>query len=220
MVGSIVLCYHAISPSWEADLSVTPERLERQVRLLLKRGYRAARFTDVVHSPAGEKVVAITFDDAFRSVIELALPILQRFGAPGTVFVPTDYAGAEAPLQLPGLDRWLSGRFEGELMPMSWSELRSLSAAGWEIGSHSASHRHLTQLDDDTLEAELILSKAACENEISGVCTAVAYPYGDLDARVLAASRKAGYTAGAALRSRLEPHGPLAVAACRCVSRG
>ena len=109
MVRSIVLCYHAISPSWEADLSVTPERLERQVGLLLKRGYRAARFTDVVHSPAGEKVVAITFDDAFRSVIQLALPILQRFGAPGTVFVPTDYIGAEAPLQLPGLDRWLEG---------------------------------------------------------------------------------------------------------------
>ena len=34
---------------------------------------------------------------------------------------------------------------------MSWAELRTLADAGWEIGSHTVTHPHLTQLDDATL---------------------------------------------------------------------
>jgi peptidoglycan/xylan/chitin deacetylase (PgdA/CDA1 family) len=130
-------------------------------------------------------------------------------GVPGTVFAPTDFIGAEEPMRWPGIDGWLSGPSERELTPMSWTDLRSLAAAGWEIGSHSASHPRLTQLDDHALEAELRRSKAACERQLSGVCRSVAYPYGDVDARVVAAAAGAGYTAGAALRSRLDARGSL-----------
>lgn len=93
-------------------------------------------------------------------------------------------------MQWPGLDRWLSGPFERELMPMSWSQLRSLSAAGWEIGLHSASHRHLTELVDGALEAELVRSKAACEPQISDECTVLAYPCGNIGRALVAASRR------------------------------
>jgi peptidoglycan/xylan/chitin deacetylase (PgdA/CDA1 family) len=209
MPDNLVLCYHALSHTWDADLSTTPERFEGQVKLLLKRGYRGVRFTEAVRSTGQSSVLAITFDDAYRSVIELALPILTRLGVPATVFVPTDYIGATNAMRWPGIDHWHDGPFERELTPMSWVEIQSLAAAGWEIGSHTGSHPHLTQLDDAALEDELTRSKAACERHVSGVCGSLAYPYGDVNARVVAAAAKIGYTTAAALPRRLDSGDPL-----------
>jgi peptidoglycan/xylan/chitin deacetylase (PgdA/CDA1 family) len=201
----IVLCYHALSPTWEADLSTTPERFERQIALLAARGYQGMTFTEAVGSPRGERVVAVTFDDAYRSVLEIARPILDRFGLPATVFAPTDCIGAQRPLCWPGIDHWLDGPHERELTPMSWAELRSLAQDGWEIGSHTGSHPHLTRLDDAALEDELTRSKAACERHLASPCKSLAYPYGNVDARVVAATARAGYSAAAGLPRRLHP---------------
>ena len=55
----------------------------------------------------------------------------------------------------PGIDQWLGGAHEAELMPMSWDELGRLAEAGWEIGSHSRTHPQLTQLDDESVAHEL-----------------------------------------------------------------
>jgi peptidoglycan/xylan/chitin deacetylase (PgdA/CDA1 family) len=209
VTNTIVLCYHALSSSWEAELSVKPERFERQVELLVERGYRGVRFSEAVHAGGHEKILAITFDDAFRSVSEIAWPILERLGLPATVFVPTDYIGTTETLRWPGIDRWLDGPFASELAPMSWTELESLAASGWEIGSHTGSHPYLTQLEDAVLRDELARSKVACEQHAVGPCTSIAYPYGDVDARVVAATAQAGYTAGAALPQRLAARGAL-----------
>ncbi len=195
----LVLCYHALSPTWTATLSTTPDRFQRQLELLVRRGYRSATFTEAVSSQPGGRVMAITFDDAFRSVIELALPILDGLGLCATVFAPTDFIGADGPLRWAGIDGWLNGPDERELTPMSWAELRTLQEAGWEIGSHTGSHPHLTRIDDRTLADELERSKAACERQLGGRCTSLAYPYGDVDERVVAATARAGYSAGAGL---------------------
>jgi peptidoglycan/xylan/chitin deacetylase (PgdA/CDA1 family) len=200
---AIVLCYHALSPTWDADLSTTPERFERQLALLRARGFRGATFTQAVCGQPPGRVLAVTFDDAYRSVFELARPILDRFGLAATVFVPTDYIGADGPPRWPGVDRWVGGTHERELTPMSWEQLRALAEAGWEIGSHTGSHPRLTGLDDQDLEDELVRSKAACEEHLGAPCTSLAYPYGDVDARVAQATGRAGYRAAATLPHRL-----------------
>jgi peptidoglycan/xylan/chitin deacetylase (PgdA/CDA1 family) len=205
----IVLCYHAVSPTWDAALSTTPQRFESQIATLLKRGYRGATFTEAVSAPPGDRVLAVTFDDAYRSVNALARPILDRHGLTATVFAPTDQIDAEGPLRWPGIDRWIGGPHESELTPMSWAELRSLADHGWEIGSHTGSHPHLTQVDDATLQSELVRSKAACERELQLPCTSLAYPYGDVDDRVVAAAARSGYAAAAALPGRLHADEPL-----------
>jgi peptidoglycan/xylan/chitin deacetylase (PgdA/CDA1 family) len=197
----IVLCYHAVSESFPAALSVTPEAFEFQVGLLAERGYRGVTFSEAARGGGGKRV-AVTFDDGYRSVDRLARPILERFGFPATVFVPTDFVGAERPLCWPGIERWSGGPHEAELMPMGWPELRELAAAGWEIGSHTASHPRLTKLDDATLHGELAESRKRCA-EMLGACTSIAFPYGDTDARVIAATREAGYSAAGLLASEL-----------------
>jgi peptidoglycan/xylan/chitin deacetylase (PgdA/CDA1 family) len=206
----LVLCYHAVSESWESELAVTPEQLERQVTILLERGYEPARFLDAVAAPPAPRTLAITFDDAYRSVYELARPVLQGLGATASVYAPTDWIGSERPMQWPGIDSWLGTPQEEELQPMGWGELGELCEAGWEVGSHTRSHPRLTELDDELLTAELEGSRLACAAGLDRPCETIAYPYGDVDDRVVAATAAAGYRAAGAL-----PHAPHAAEALR-----
>ena len=209
MSDVLVLCYHAVSPDWEADLSVGPDALDRQLDMLRRRGYRGATFSRAVTEPPARRTVAVTFDDAYRSVIELARPILERHGFPASVYVPTAHAGAERPMSWPGIDHWIGTPHEHELTPMSWDELGEVANAGWEIGSHTRTHPHLTQLGDEEMARELGDSRTEIEDELGLPCDTIAYPYGDVDDRVTAAARAAGYRHAAALPGRWHAPRPL-----------
>jgi peptidoglycan/xylan/chitin deacetylase (PgdA/CDA1 family) len=202
----IVLCYHGISDNWSGG--VRRSSLERQIRLLLRRGYRPASFTEAVLSRPAQKTVVVTFDDGYRSILEQAFPILQSLGVPGTVFVPTGYVGA-AVAAWPGTDCWLGSAYEGELAPMSWDELGRLRDAGWEIGSHTATHPHLVTVADDQLADELAGSRNVIHRQLGG-CRSLAYPYGETDPRVESAAAAAGYMAACTLTDTFEERSPLA----------
>jgi peptidoglycan/xylan/chitin deacetylase (PgdA/CDA1 family) len=178
---------------------VTPEELARQLELLVRRGYRGVPFLDALTTPSAGKVLAVTFDDAYVSVLEHAYPILSSLGLPGTVFAVTDFVDDERPLAWPGIDHWRDGPHEDELRGLSWGQLGSLADAGWEVGSHTSTHAFLTKLEDAELADELHRSRLACESALGRDCRTLAYPYGDLDQRVVAAAARAGYTAAAAL---------------------
>jgi peptidoglycan/xylan/chitin deacetylase (PgdA/CDA1 family) len=205
----LVLCYHAISESWPADLSTTPALFEAQLGLLLGRGYRPVTFEQAVSAPPGSHTFAVTFDDAYCSVLERAQPIMERMGVPGTVFVPTDFAGGPRPMTWQGIDHWLGGPHEPELRCLGWDDLRGLARSGWEVGSHTCSHPHLTELDDATLARELSESRTAVEDGMGQPCRSIAYPYGDVDDRVIKAAGSAGYELGASLPSWLGSAAPL-----------
>jgi peptidoglycan/xylan/chitin deacetylase (PgdA/CDA1 family) len=193
-----------VSPSWPASLSVTPEALEDQLALLARRGYRGVRFSDAMSENADGRVVAVTFDDGYRSVLELAKPILDRYGYPGTIFVPSDWPAAAGPMQWTGIDIWLGTEHEDELSSLGWQELRDLAEAGWEIGSHTCSHPQLPSLDEAALERELRESKTHIEDELGRPCPTLAYPYGSVDARVAEAVGAAGYSWAATIPRVLE----------------
>ncbi|MDX6651774.1 MAG: hypothetical protein QOJ38_555 [Solirubrobacterales bacterium] len=205
----LVLCYHAVSEEWDADLSVTPRAFEEQVEALVERGYRGVTFSDLIWGDVAGKTVAITFDDAYASVIDRAFPILSRHGLVATVFTVTAFAGAAEPMSWPGVEGWREGSFESELTAMSWMQLETLAAAGWEIGSHTRSHPRLTELGDEGLEAELLESRRECERFLGRPCRTIAYPYGDHDQRVIDAAWRAGYSAACTLPARLHRPAPL-----------
>lgn len=201
MADKLVLCYHAVSAAWPSHLSVTPERLEEQLALLLRRGYEGRTFLDTLSARGRGRYVAITFDDAYRSVFELAFPLLRDAGIPGTVFVPTALVGTGEPMSWRGVQQWLGTPHTPELVGMSWDQLRELADANWEIGSHSRQHARLTALSDTDLAEELSASRHECEVRTGRPCRTLAYPYGAVDGRVVLAAQAAGYeAAGAPLR--------------------
>jgi peptidoglycan/xylan/chitin deacetylase (PgdA/CDA1 family) len=207
--NNLVFCYHALSERWEAPLSVLPKRFERQMRLVLSRGYRPVTFSELTRAPLDAGLFAVTFDDAFRSVYRLAFPVLRELGAPATIFVPTGPVEEGRPLAWEGTDHWLQTPRSSELTPMSWSELHDVASAGWEIGSHTTTHPHLPVLAPEELTGQLVDSKSLCERRMERPCTSLAYPYGDTDERVLAAARSVGYAGAAALPGDFGRHDPL-----------
>jgi len=210
MADVLVLCYHALSERFPAPLSVTPTAFERQLQLLARAGYRGATFSDALRAPSG-RTVAVTFDDAFLSVLQLGKPLLDAVGFPATVYAPTAYLDApDRPLKWDGIDQWHGGEHESELLPMSWDQLGGLAEAGWEIGSHTCTHPHLTRVDDEALREELVRSREEVERRLGRPCPTLAYPYGDYDERVVAAAGAAGYAAAGTLPARLHAERPLA----------
>jgi peptidoglycan/xylan/chitin deacetylase (PgdA/CDA1 family) len=194
----LVLSYHAVSDSWPSPYAVSAAELDEQVEYLLDRGYRATTFTRALTEPVGERTLAITFDDAYHSVAERALPVLERLEVPATVFACTAFLGTPGPMRL-DMDEWLGGPHEDELRAMSWEQLAGLAEAGWEVGSHTRSHPRLTHTDDGELTDELAGSRADLQDRLGLAPSAVAYPFGDTDRRVMRAADDAGYSVGGAV---------------------
>lgn len=205
MSDLLVLCYHGVSETWPAATSVKPDDFERQLSSFVERGYRGATFSDALTAPPTERTLVVTFDDAHRSVLEQAAPVMSRLGLQGTVYVPTEYAGSDRPMAWGGYDIWLDTEHEGELRCMSWDELRDLAAVGWEVGSHTLSHPRLPRLSDAEIAVELGESRRECEERMGVPCRSIAYPYSAYDDRVVRAAAEAGYRFAATV-----PRGPRA----------
>ena len=206
---TLVLCYHAVSERWPAPLSVTPQAFERQLELLVRRGYEGATFRDAVLGGAVGKTWRSRSTTRTCRCSSARGRSWTGSAFPATVFVPTDWPGRGEPMRWPGIDQWMGGEFEPELRPLTGISSPSSHAHGWEIGSHTRSHPHLTTLDDAALDEELRESRAECERRLGRPCTTLAYPYGDYDARVAAAAGRAGYEAACTLPARIHPARPL-----------
>jgi peptidoglycan/xylan/chitin deacetylase (PgdA/CDA1 family) len=197
----VVLCYHAVSPTWPIGLAIRPESLRRQTEFMLERGYEPVTFHAAV-TGTSKRCFSVTFDDGFRSVLEHGLPVLEPLGVPATVFVSSAYADPPSlPRRGAVLDPFLGGPHEHELFVMPWEELRQLDGHGWEIGSHAVHHPLLTTLDDERLAFELRESRRHIAEMLGKPCTTIAYPTGDHDERVARFTREAGYEAAGTLPS-------------------
>ena len=123
MSDVLVLCYHAVSERWPSELAVSPELLDEQLTTLEGRGYRATTFTRAVTDPPWPRTLAVTFDDAYRSTLDLAAPVLARHGAPGTVYAPTDWVGRPEPMSWPGIEQWSDGPHSHERLATPFSSV-------------------------------------------------------------------------------------------------
>jgi peptidoglycan/xylan/chitin deacetylase (PgdA/CDA1 family) len=130
-------------------------------------------FLAVLDRAAERADVAITFDDGNASDIDRALPALQQRGLHGTFFV-------------------VAGRL-GTPHFLDEGDVRSLIAAGMEIGCHGMHHRPWRGLDERALHEELVEAKAILEDVAGRPVTRAACPFGSYDRRVLSMLRRSGY---------------------------
>ena len=93
MKNILCLLYHRVNPIKDDvyHLAVSPEHFEEQIRYL-KEYFPILRFEEDWKLP-GDKGVVITFDDGYGDNYDYALPILERYQIPATVFVCTGYVG-------------------------------------------------------------------------------------------------------------------------------
>jgi len=150
-----VLAYHAVGECARADdrnsLFVSPEAFADQMADLA-RSRRVVPLSEALDDglPPGKPVVAITFDDGYRSVREHALPVLERHGFPATMFVPTAHIGDE--------NRWDEPCPPCSLEIMDDAELRDCEARGLSIEPHGHAHVDLTEADEVTASVDIAAS--------------------------------------------------------------
>jgi peptidoglycan/xylan/chitin deacetylase (PgdA/CDA1 family) len=98
----LVLGYHRIAApaSDPLRLCVTPERFEQQLDVLS----RVADFVPLSEIASrlhrgrrARPAVALSFDDGYADNLHEALPLLEKYGAPATVFISTAWIGRREP---------------------------------------------------------------------------------------------------------------------------
>jgi peptidoglycan/xylan/chitin deacetylase (PgdA/CDA1 family) len=205
-----ILMYHRVAPDGpEATRRwrVTAEELDAHLGFLASCGYNSVTLDDwhaatVERKPFPYRPVILTFDDGYADFAEYAWPVLRRRGFGATVFVVTGRVG--------GWNEW-DAEYGDRAQLMDWDELRSLSAQGVEFGSHTARHRHLTDLGNDDVVRELTRSRTRLRRELGRPVRMLAYPYGDADRIVEHLAGACGYRYGltAAPESATFDHRPL-----------
>ena len=104
----VILAFHRVRP-WRAGaagfapnrlLEITPEFLDEALGLTRRLGFEFVTLGEARRRlvEGGPPFAALTFDDGYRDTRDMALPVLERHGAPFTVFFAPGFIERSAPL--------------------------------------------------------------------------------------------------------------------------
>lgn len=116
----------------------------------------------------------LTFDDGNASDYEIVFPLLREAGISATFFLITDRIGNKGYL--------------------NWAQVREMHSYGMCFGSHSVSHRLLTEIDKDDVMEEFECSKQTIEDQIGDQVLAFSYPFGACNMALHAIGFSTGYS--------------------------
>lgn len=105
-IGSemIIAMYHRVSicdDQWSIDI-VPPSSFETQLQYL-RNNYTIVPLSNLLqylregHPLSPKRIAAITFDDGYKDVLTFALPLLNKYHVPATVFLTTGHIDSDTP---------------------------------------------------------------------------------------------------------------------------
>ncbi|MEN3325768.1 MAG: hypothetical protein V7638_575 [Acidobacteriota bacterium] len=194
----VILCYHGVTersqrhPSDRYGLHIRADRFEKQLDYL-RRHYQVISLGEFVKACQNKAQlpdysVVITFDDGYRNFLTCALPRLLARNMYVSVFLITDRIQSDNRSQL---NKWSESDDEKFL---SWEEVKTLQQHGVEIGSHTCSHRKLSEIVPVEAERELTASHQTIAARLSQATMPLAFPYGSYSDATIAMTRKLPYT--------------------------
>jgi peptidoglycan/xylan/chitin deacetylase (PgdA/CDA1 family) len=187
--------YHAIgsvprhAPEWNGF--VRRDRFAAQMAYLAER--RRVISLDEVLTPTartGPPRVAITFDDAYCSVFEQAIPILRRYNFPATFFVPTKWIGTA--------NTW-DPKTDVARELMSAEQLAGLAREGFAIESHGHAHLDYARTEPDVVKTDVRMSIERLTDLLGRRPRYLAYPYGRVSEAAAGEVERLGLRAAFAL---------------------
>jgi peptidoglycan/xylan/chitin deacetylase (PgdA/CDA1 family) len=165
-----VLYYHSVPSNKHSSFAHQMEMLGKHARVV-PADWRG-------EADPARPTVAITFDDAFASVIDNALPELAKRNLPCTIFVPSGVLGRRP-------DWAMEGGADRTEVVVEAARLKDLSGPLVTIGAHSVSHPRLTSISLERARAEITGSRDTLAGLIGSAVTLFAFPYGDYNANVV-----------------------------------
>jgi peptidoglycan/xylan/chitin deacetylase (PgdA/CDA1 family) len=173
-----IVAFHRVTDDLaEDELTCGSHKFEAFCRFFQRHFCVLPLSEQVIRGLAGEDLggtLSITFDDGYRDNFEVAAPILHRLKLPATFFVTTGFIGSQA---VPPWDKHLP-RQPGW---MTWDQVRSLAAMGFEIGSHTDTHVDLARAEPETVRADLAASQRKLIEALGTPVRLFAYPFGGSD---------------------------------------
>jgi peptidoglycan/xylan/chitin deacetylase (PgdA/CDA1 family) len=187
-----ILMYHDVGGAGGPDVRL----FEQQMEVITARS-RVVPLSALPEAlSGGGSVTVVTIDDGYATAVQAVLPVLARCSVQATFFLPSGLLGQT--FQTSGGPRRLID-LEG---------VRSLLAAGHEIGGHTLSHPKLTTVPSSEARGEIERDRDALSTLAGESVSSFAYPKGDHDDAVRTMVRDAGYRLAVTVREDLL-HGPL-----------
>ena len=180
--AATIIMYHRFGERDFPSTNVRIEQFEAHIRELQSGPYTVLPLEEIIEAyRAGRELpphtVAITIDDAYRSVYTEAWPRLRDAKLPFTVFVATDPVDQ-------GLANFLT-----------WDQIREIKAAGGTIGHHTASHLHMVDASVQRVGQEISKANNRYKKELGEVPRVFAYPFGEANLAVRGKIMEAGFIA-------------------------
>jgi len=188
---AVVLQYHRFDETKYPSTNVSMELFTKQINYLVTNSYTIWLLSKVVRylltkKQLPDKTVALTMDDAYRSVYTKAYPLLKKYHLPFTLFINS-----------------LPIMHESENY-LTWDEMREMGKNGAEFANHTYSHQYLVR---DNIESsknyenyvtnEIQKCEVRIEKELGKkVCTTpkmLAYPFGEYDKKLMNITQELGY---------------------------
>ena len=135
--------------------------------------------------PHVQKRIVITFDDGYVNVLRYGLAPLARARLVATQFLVADRLGKH--------NKWDVPLGEAPEPIMDKIQVRDWLAAGHEIGSHTLTHPHLTQIGLSDAREEIGASRKKLQDWFGRSVDHFCYPYGDWNEFVQELVIEAGY---------------------------
>ncbi|MDH3494215.1 MAG: polysaccharide deacetylase family protein, partial [Acidobacteriota bacterium] len=159
-----------------SDIDVSARIFEQHLKWLSRRREQVVDLYSLLARSAETGFYSITFDDGFRDNLTVALPLIEKYALPMTVFAVAGFIGKKGYL--------------------SKTELRTLADHPLvTVGSHGMTHKHLSRMARDDVRNEMSDSKSFLEEVTGKRIDLLAYPFGDCDGFTEEAAEECGYTA-------------------------
>jgi peptidoglycan/xylan/chitin deacetylase (PgdA/CDA1 family) len=156
----VVLLYHRVGGG-DREIDLPVRAFERHLAELAERD-RVLPLDEALGN--GNGGVVLTFDDGYRDFHDHVVPLLTRYGLPGTLYLATGPVDGEGPTS------------RGDAL--TWSQLQEAMDTGLvTIGAHTHSHRDLSRASERDAEADMRRSKEMIEDNLGVPCRHFAYPF-------------------------------------------
>jgi peptidoglycan/xylan/chitin deacetylase (PgdA/CDA1 family) len=194
----LIFDYHRFNTTRSDSMTVRLSVFKFQLQYLAEHGYhfiplaRYLAYREGKAPPPSPRSVVITMDDGHESVYTEALPLVEKYRIPVTLFIyPSAISNAS--------------------YAMTWQQLRALKATGlFDIQSHTYWHpnfkiekRRMTPAQyNKFVDVQLRRSREVLDRKLGIRVSMLAWPFGIYDQKLTQKASEAGYTAAFALDGR------------------
>lgn len=177
--SAVVFTYHRFGESKYRSTNITIEQFQYQIDYLEKNNYNVWPLSKIINhlqkkKPIPKNTVALTMDDAYKSVYTDAYPMLKKKNFPFTVFVNTQ------PID------------NGSSAFVTWDQIREMKENGGEFANHSLTHDNFLIKDAESkkdwkkrITKEVGKAQIRLNQELGYMTNELprmfAYPFGEYD---------------------------------------